>query len=216
MPKFSFPNPRHSTSDGIVALGGDLAPERVMAAYQEGIFPWPIEGLPLAWFCPPKRAILEFDRIHLSRSLAKTQKKSNFRFSIDQAFCEVITACADSPRPGQSGTWITPEMKEAYLELHQRKLAHSIEVWSEDQLVGGIYGIDAGGAFSGESMFYRKPNASKLAILYLMNYLHTRGLSWLDIQVLTPHLEALGAREIERNEFLLKLKNAQKTAVPLF
>src|SRR4051812_36000266 len=130
MPLYRFPDPRLSTPEGIVALGGDLKVERLITAYRMGIFPWPIEGIPLAWFCPPRRAILEFDQLHISRSLTRVRKRLPFRFTIDQVFQEVIQACSTSPRPGQEGTWITPEMTQAYCELHRLGIAHSIETWN--------------------------------------------------------------------------------------
>ncbi|MGZ3689329.1 MAG: leucyl/phenylalanyl-tRNA--protein transferase [Bdellovibrionota bacterium] len=212
----SFPDPRQTTEEGILALGGDLEPETLLLAYRQGIFPWPIEGYPLAWFCPPKRAVLELERLHIPRSLAKVAKKTPFRFTIDQAFDEVIAACAEASRPGQPGTWITPEMLDAYRVLHRLGRAHSVEAWEDQELVGGIYGVDAGGAFAGESMFFRKPYASKLALLHLLEHLRARGLEWIDIQMLTPHMEALGAREISRDAFLRKLSQTQARGLTLF
>jgi leucyl/phenylalanyl-tRNA--protein transferase len=216
MPILKFPNPRLTSQDGIVGFGGDLAPESLLLAYKQGIFPWPMEGLPLPWFCPPERAILAFKNIHVPRSLEKARKRSPLRYSIDQAFQQVIQACASTKRPGQRGTWITHEMLGAYVNLHQLGHAHSVEVWRDDHLVGGIYGVDAGGAFAGESMFHREPNASKLALLHLCEYLMSRGLDWMDIQMLTPHMEALGAQEISRNEFLDKLAKTQERRLQLF
>lgn len=211
-----FPNPRNSTPEGIVAIGGDLEPESLILAYRQGIFPWPIEGLPLTWFCPPTRAILEWDRLHIPRSLAKVKRKNRFHFTWDQAFPQVIEACSQIPRPHQSGTWITDEIKEAYCTFHQLGYAHSLEVWKDQELVGGLYGVDAGGVFAGESMFYLEPNASKLAILFLMEYLYSRGSTWLDIQTLTPHMEGLGAREIDRDEFLIRLQESLDQGFELF
>jgi leucyl/phenylalanyl-tRNA---protein transferase len=211
-----FPDPRHASPDGIVALGGDLEPESLILAYSQGIFPWPIEGLPLAWFCPPERAILEWNRLHIPRSLAKAGKNSDFQFTIDRAFHQVIETCAKSPRPGQTGTWITEELKVAYCKFHELGHAHSIEVWSSNELVGGLYGVDGGGSFAAESMFHKVSHASKLAILFLMDHLHSRGLTWMDIQVLTPHMEALGARVISRDRFLSKLKQNKSLGLKLF
>jgi leucyl/phenylalanyl-tRNA--protein transferase len=216
MPVRQFPDPRNTTEDGIVALGGDLEPETLMLAYLQGIFPWPISGLPLTWFCPPERGILEWDRLHIPKSLARAKKKNQFHFTVDQEFEKVIRFCAKLPRPGQDGTWITKGIIEAYCELHRIGYAHSIEVWEKDELVGGIYGVESDGAFAGESMFHLKPNASKLGILFLMEYLHSKGQEWLDIQVITPHMEALGARLIPRDNFLKKLAESQKRGVRLF
>lgn len=216
MPVTRFPDPRRSTPEGIVALGGDLHPDSLILAYSQGIFPWPIEGLPLAWFCPPERAILEFEQLHIPRSLVRAKKNSHLLFTRDQAFREVITACGELPRPNPGGTWITPEMRKAYIHLHKQGIAHSMEAWEGKELVGGIYGVEVRGVFSGESMFYRKPNASKLVLLALMDYLNSKGLSWIDIQVMTPHMESLGARLLNRDLFLKKLSQTQALGLQLF
>ncbi len=220
MPILQFPDPHHSTEEGIVALGGDLATESLLLAYRQGIFPWPMEGIPLAWFCPTERAILEFRNLHLSRSLEqdlrKARQQGTYRFTIDHAFEQVISECARSPRPGQKGTWITGSMKKAYIRLHHLKHAHSVEVWRDQVLVGGIYGVDPGGSFAGESMFYKEPNASKFALIHLCETLKEKGLEWIDIQVMTPHMEALGARLIPRNDFLKKLNELHEKKLSLF
>src|SRR5581483_4274156 len=196
-----FPNPKYAeTYEGILAVGGHLTTDFLLEAYSNGIFPWPIDGLPLTWFCPEERAVLEFADLHIPKSLAKARKKSNLRFTIDKDFPGVITACARVRRPGQSGTWITPEMLRAYCELHRLGHVHSAEAWDGDKLVGGIYGVDANGTFTGESMFHLRPYASKLALLHLIDHLKCRGLDWLDIQVMTPHMEAMGAKSISRDE----------------
>lgn len=205
MPVRSFPDPRTASPEGIVAVGGDLDPTTLLAAYRTGIFPWPVDGLPLLWFSPAKRAVLEFDRLHVPRSLAQARRRGRFRFSFDRAFDAVIQGCAETARPGQRGTWITPAIVCGYTELHRKGWAHSVEAWEGDRLVGGVYGVDVDGAFSAESMFYREPNASKLALLVLVNRLRAGGLDWMDIEVLTPHMERLGAREIPRDEFLERL-----------
>ena len=217
MPVAEFPDPRLTDEEGLLALGGDLHPESLLLAYRQGIFPWPHEGMPLAWFSPPERAILESSRLRINRSLAKAARQSGLRFTIDQAFDRVIQACAESPRPGQEGTWITPAMLRAYRELSRRGHAHSVEAWNASgELVGGIYGVDPGGAFSAESMFYRQPSASKLALLHLMEHVAVRGLDWIDIQVMTPHLEALGARLVPREEFLGRLGSELGRGLKLF
>lgn len=216
MPIAAFPDPRESTPEGIVALGGDLHTDSLLRAYRSGIFPWPHRGLPLLWFSPPERGVLEFKELHIPRSLAGARRKGTFRFTVDRAFREVIAACAGARRPGQGGTWITPEMLEAYCELHRLGHAHSVEAWKDERLVGGIYGVDAGGAFSGESMFYLEPNASKLALLRLIEHLASRGLGWMDIQMVTPHMKTLGGREIPRAEFLAKLARALSAGLKLF
>lgn len=159
----------------------------------------------MLWFCPETRAILEFDRLHLPRSLRRARSQSTLRFTIDRAFRRVITACARSPRPGQQGTWITGELLHAYVRFHEEGYAHSVEAWDDDQLVGGIYGVDVDGAFCAESMFYIEPNASKLALLFLIDHLRAAGLDWLDVQVMTPHIARLGGREISRDDFLDRL-----------
>jgi leucyl/phenylalanyl-tRNA--protein transferase len=216
MPILQFPDPRNTDEDGILALGGDLEPESLQLAYSQGIFPWPISGLPLAWFCPPERAILEYDYLHIAKSLARLKKKGVYRYTIDQDFKKVISLCAQTPRPDQKGTWITRKILQAYQKFHDLGFAHSIEVWREETLVGGLYGVDAGGAFAAESMFHLESNTSKLAILYLLEYLQSRGLNWIDIQVMTPHMEVMGARMVSRDVFLEKLKETQTLGFRLF
>ncbi|HZT58866.1 MAG TPA: leucyl/phenylalanyl-tRNA--protein transferase [Pyrinomonadaceae bacterium] len=211
-----FPDPRHATSEGVVAYGGRPDPDLLVEAYTNGIFPWPVEGYPLLWFCPPQRAILFFDELHVPRSLARERRRTALRFTIDQAFERVIASCASVERAHEAGTWITPEMIRGYTELHRSGRAHSVEAWEGVELVGGIYGVDAGGAFAGESMFRLRPNASKLALLFLVEHLKTRGLDWLDIQVMTPHMEALGARLVSRDSFLERLARTQGRGLKLF
>jgi leucyl/phenylalanyl-tRNA--protein transferase len=200
----------------LVAIGGALRPEVLLAAYRRGIFPWPAEGMPMLWFSPAARAILEFDRLHVGRSLARARRRSTLRFTVDAAFAAVIGACATVPRPGQHGTWITPEVIEAYVRLHRCGAAHSVEAWRGAELVGGIYGVAVDGTFSAESMFHREPNASKLALLHLVEHLRARGLDWMDVQVLSPHLERLGARAVSRAEFLARLARTQARGLRLF
>lgn len=212
----NFPDPRYASPDGIVAFGGALTTQNLLAAYRRGIFPWPIEGLPLPWFCPAERAILEFKDLHLPRSLRHARNRSRFRFTINQAFPSVIRACAQVPRAGETGTWITPQIFQSYCELHQLGYAHSVEAWEDETLVGGIYGVAVDGAFGGESMFYLRPYASKMALLFLIEHLQSRGLDWMDIQMMTPHMAALGAKELPREEFLQKLFNTQSPGLKLF
>jgi leucyl/phenylalanyl-tRNA--protein transferase len=211
-----FPDPRYATHEGLVALGGELRAENVLEAYRRGIFPWPIEGLPLPWFCPPERAILEFKELHISRSLAKERRRTRLRFTIDRNFGAVIGACARVLRAGERGTWITPGVIRAYTELHRRGHVHSVEAWEDDALVGGLYGVDADGAFAGESMFYLRPNASKLALLFLIEHLSGAGLDWMDIQMMTPHMKTLGAKLITRDRFLERLKETRTRGLKLF
>jgi leucyl/phenylalanyl-tRNA--protein transferase len=216
MPIVAFPDPRTADADGIVAVGGDLHPETLSLAYRQGIFPWPVNGLPLLWFCPAERAILEFAALHIPRSLARARRRTQLRFTIDTAFPAVIRGCAQAPRPGQEGTWITLQMVAAYTLLHRLGIAHSVEAWHEGHLVGGLYGVAVDGAFAAESMFYREPNASKLALLHLVDHLRGRGLDWLDTQMLTPHIERLGATTISREAFLEKLQRTRARGLELF
>lgn len=216
MALIKFPDPRFAAAEGIVVIGGEVNVPNLLNAYRSGIFPWPIDGWPLTWFCPAERAILEFKDLHVPRSLQREQHRASFHFTIDQNFRAVINCCARITRAGEQGTWITPQMLRAYCELHAAGHAHSVEAWAGDELVGGLYGVDAGGAFAGESMFHLRPNASKLALLYLIAHLQTRGLDWLDIQVLTPHMTALGATEIDREEFLAKLAATRARGLKLF
>lgn len=203
-------------ADDIVAVGGDLEPETLVYAYRRGVFPWPAEGLPLLWYCPRERAILELDRVHVGRTLARERRRSPLRLSTDEDFAGVMAACAATPRPGQAGTWITPAMLDAYKELHRLGVTHSVEAWDSDDLVGGIYGVDVDGAFAAESMFYRRPYASKLALLHLIDHLRSRGLGWIDIQVMTPHMERLGATTIGRASFLRRLNETRRLGLTLF
>lgn len=201
----------------IIGFGWELSIENLKTAYRKGIFPWPIDGLPLPWFCPQRRAILEFADLRVPRSLAKEQRKRRFTFTIDKDFRGVIESCAAMKRPDQPGTWITPEFTERYTELFLLGMAHSVEAWdNQGELAGGLYGVDAGGVFVGESMFYKQPNASKLALLFLIDHLRKRGSTWLDNQVMTPHFAALGAKEIERIDFLKKLSETQELGLTLF
>lgn len=201
----------------VVSFGTPLTVETVSEAYRKGIFPWYTKGIPLPWHCPEQRAILEFGELHIPRSLKREQQKALFTFTIDQDFRSVIKSCAAAKRPDQGGTWITSEFIDVYCELQETGMAHSVEAWdAEGKLVGGLYGIDAGGVFCGESMFYKAPNASKLALLFLIDYMRERGATWLDAQVMTPHLEALGAKESNRHEFLYKLKTTQELRLRLF
>jgi leucyl/phenylalanyl-tRNA---protein transferase len=210
-----FPDPRAARGD-IIAIGADLSLETLRDAYGHGIFPWPHDDLPLPWFSPRRRAVIFFEELHVGRSLRRTAKRSLFRFSIDEAFDSVIRACASVPRREGEGTWIGPDMIRAYLRLHRSGIAHSVEAWKDDELVGGLYGVDAGGVFTGESMFHRRTDASKLALLHLIGQLRARGATWLDCQMLTPHMRALGAREIPRSRFLDLLAETQARGLQLF
>lgn len=214
-----WPSPNPTDEFGLVALDFNLTPERVISAYRHGVFPWPDASPlhPIPWVSPPRRAILEFDALHLPRSLCKSQRRlAALRFTIDRAFPAVIRGCAAAARPGQRGTWITPPMIATYVEVHRRGHAHSIEAWEGDALVAGLYGVSAGGIFAGESMFHRVDDGSKLCLLHLVAHLRARGATCLDIQQLTPHLAALGAREISRADFLFRLAAEQRRPRQLF
>jgi len=216
VPLISFPDPREAGPEGVVAVGGSLRPEVLLAAYRNGIFPWPVRDLPMLWFCPAERGVLEFKDLHIPRSLARARRGRHWRCTIDCAFPSVIRACAQTPRPGQDGTWITPEIVSGYIRLHELGFAHSVEAWEGDRLVGGLYGVEVDGAFSAESMFYRRPNASKLALMYLIGRLKHAELEWMDIQVLSDHMARLGAKEISRDEFLEKLRRTRRRNLRLF
>lgn len=219
MSAIEWTSPDPADEIGLVALDYNLSPDRLISAYRHGVFPWPDSSpfSPIPWVCPPRRAILEFDALHIPRNLRKSQRGlATLKFTIDTAFPMVIAACAGAPRPGQRGTWITPAMIGAYTELHRRGHAHSVEVWDGDSLVGGLYGVTAGGVFTGESMFHRIDDASKLCVLHLVEHLRGRGATWIDIQQLTRHFALLGAREISRDEFLRKLAVERRAARTLF
>ena len=211
-----FPDPRYARGD-IVAIGNDLRAETLRDAYRHGIFPWPHEELAaIPWFSPRRRAVIFFDELHFGRTLRKTMKRGAFTFTIDRDFASVIRECSLVPRPGQDGTWISDEIIDAYMRFHASGDAHSVEVWHDGELAGGLYGIDSGGVFTGESMFHRESDTSKLALIFLIEHLKSRGCTWIDCQVMTPHMEALGAREIGRAKFLDLLAIDQARGVSLF
>lgn len=211
----AFPDPALAEPDGLLAVGGDLSPERLLSAYAEGIFPWYDERSPILWWSPDPRLVLEPERLHLSRSLLRTLRRGTYRVTADRAFGEVIRRCAAHPRPGQRGTWITPEMVSAYGRLHELGFAHSFEAWRGDELAGGLYGVSLGAAFFGESMFADRSDASKVAFVRAVEWLAGRGIRLLDCQVRTEHLVSLGAREIRRSEFLARLAAALEAPTAL-
>ncbi len=203
-----FPPVEASTPEGLVAIGGDLRPERLLEAYRRGIFPWYSDDQPILWWSPDPRTVLFPAKLKVSRSLRKTLRQGKFRVSLDQAFDAVMRACA-GPRGNQpSGTWITPAMLEAYVRLHALGHAHSVEVWDDGQLVGGLYGVALGAAFFGESMFSRATDASKVAFVRLVRQLEAWGYTLVDCQVASAHLFSLGAEEIPRADFLARLAAA--------
>ncbi|MGD8690223.1 MAG: leucyl/phenylalanyl-tRNA--protein transferase [Gammaproteobacteria bacterium] len=191
--------------EGLLAAGGDLSPERLLAAYRMGIFPWYEAGQPILWWSPNPRAVLFADELRISRSLRKTLRRGLFEPRLDCDFAAVVDACA-APRAGQRGTWITPEMSAAYCRLHQLGWAHSVETWQQGRLVGGLYGVAIGRVFFGESMFSRVSDASKVALAHLVRECRTRGIEMIDCQLPSPHLARLGARLLERGEFLSRLR----------
>lgn len=214
---YPFPDPALADEDGLLALGVPVTPANLRAAYARGIFPWPYSARhAVPWVSPGERAVLEFAALHIPKTLRQARQRTSWTFTIDRAFAAVMAACAAAHRPGQRGTWITPAMRAGYLALHLAGGAHSVEVWDGERLVGGLYGVDAGGLFTGESMFHLAPNASKLALLHLIDHLTARGADWLDIQQLTPHFEVLGARLIPRAEFLARLAQERKVHRALF
>jgi leucyl/phenylalanyl-tRNA--protein transferase len=189
---------------GLLAAGGDLSTARLVAAYRRGIFPWYSPGQPVLWWSPDPREVLPVDELHVSRSLARTLRRRGFATSVDTGFAAVIDACA-APRAASPGTWITPEMRAAYLRLHALGSAHSIEVWLGAELVGGVYGVAVGRVFSGESMFSRVSDASKVALLALASWCRARGHVLIDCQLPSAHLRSLGSRPMQRAEFLAYL-----------
>lgn len=204
----AFPDPRRSEPDGLLAVGGDLSPERLLAAYRAGIFPWYGPDAPILWWSPDPRLVLEPARLHVPRSLARTRRRAPYRLTTDTAFDRVIQACAEAGRPGQEGTWITPAMVRAYRQLHELGFAHSFEAWEGEALVGGLYGVSLGAAFFGESMFAARPDASKLAFVESVEWLAARGVRLIDCQVRTEHLARFGAEEWPRQRFLTALDEA--------
>jgi leucyl/phenylalanyl-tRNA---protein transferase len=205
MPPLYFPDPRNSSAEGIVAAGGDLSPERLLDAYRHGIFPWPMDDFePLLWWSPDPRGVLPLDGFIKSRRLLRRIRTGEFVVTCDRAFRETMIGCATgNGRDG--GTWITPEMIEGYTRLNRLGHAHSIEVWQNDELVGGTYGIAIGGLFAAESMFYRVRDASKVALYMLVEHLKSRGYQLLDVQQWTPHTGSLGVIEVSREQYLQKL-----------
>ena len=197
-----FPDPSFADPSGLLGVGGDLSPARLVLAYRSGIFPWYSEGQPILWWSPDPRMVLFTDELRVRRSLAKRIRQGRYRITLDQAFEEVLAACGTIERPDQDGTWITGEMAAAYEALHHLGYAHSVEAWEGDQLVGGLYGVAVGRLFSGESMFAIRPDASKIAFVHLARQLALWGFPLVDCQVHTGHLQRFGAREIERSAYL--------------
>jgi leucyl/phenylalanyl-tRNA--protein transferase len=206
-----FPDPEEADPDGLLAIGGDLSPQRLIVAYAMGIFPWYSKGSPILWWSPEPRLALLPQRLHVPASLKRVLNAGRLRFSLDTAFGQVIRACACAPRPGQDGTWILPEMIAAYEALHALGIAHSAEAWADDgnggsELVGGLYGVALGSVFFGESMFRATPNASKALFVTLVRWLAARGCTLIDCQQTTEHMLRFGAEELSRAEFRARLQ----------
>jgi leucyl/phenylalanyl-tRNA--protein transferase len=200
-----FPDPELAEEDGLLAVGGDLSTDRLLLAYQSGIFPWYSDDEPILWFSPHERFVLYPEELKVSKSMRRVLNSGMFKVTTDQCFEKVIAACSQMEREGQDGTWITADMQAAYIELHQKGYAHSVEVWQGDNLAGGLYGVQVGPVFCGESMFSLVSNASKTALIYLCN---TGLFSLIDCQVHTDHLASMGARMISRAAYLKVLENA--------
>ena len=204
-PEFPDPNSAAEEFDGLLAVGGNLDPTTLVAAYRQGIFPWYQDGDPILWWSPAQRCVLEPSAIHISNSLRQCLRRQNYQITINKAFDRVIEACA-APRDKDAGTWIVPSMIRAYNQLHQLGHAHSVEVWIDKQLVGGIYGLIVGAIFCGESMFSQCTNGSKIAMAHLCHWLQDGGFTFLDCQISNPHLMRMGAKEIVREAFLGELE----------
>lgn len=203
---YAFPNPELAEDDGLLAVGGDLSLERLLVAYSNGIFPWFSEGDPILWFSPHQRCVIYPDKIKVSKSMSKVLSSKTFSITIDKAFEDVIKSCATTPRIGQDGTWITDDMQKAYINLHNNGFAHSVEVWQNGKLVGGLYGVKINCVFCGESMFSHVSNASKAALIYLSE----TDIDLIDCQLPTDHLISLGAEMIERDLYIEVLHGHKK------
>jgi len=203
-----FPHPNFADESGLLAVGGDLSPERLLLAYSQGIFPWYAEDEPIMWWSPNPRMILFPDELKVSKSLKQSINNKEFEIKFDTLFEKVISNCSKSPRSDQDGTWITEQMKQAYTNLHQLGYAHSVETYFNGELVGGLYGISLGKAFFGESMFFTKRDASKIALYFLVQKLKEWDFHFIDAQVETEHLKSMGAQLISRKEFLISLNTA--------
>ena len=207
-PEYLFPDAEEADPDGLLAIGGGLEPERLLLAYATGIFPWYSEGQPILWHSPDPRMVLWPADLRISKSLRRTLQKGSYETRFDTAFDEVIERCAAVPRRGQRGTWIRPEMIEAYRSLHKRGVSHSVETWRAGRLVGGLYGVSLGGCFFGESMFSLERDASKVALVALVRRLQAWNFDLIDCQIYTDHLARLGAVEMERGKFLQILRTS--------
>ena len=210
-----FPPVEIADEDGLLAVGGDLSISTLAAAYHSGVFPWPVEGVPTLWFAPPERCVLFLDEFHISKRLKRDLKNCDFEYLINRDFASVIRSCA-APRTYENQTWILPDMQRAYCKLHHAGHAHSVEVWRNGELVGGLYGVSWGAYFGGESMFHRADNASKAALIFLVEHLKSRGATWIDVQMPTQLFLSFGARLIPRDDFMALLKRSLTRDVCLF
>ena len=215
MDSLSFPPLDNALDEpnGLLAFGGDLTTKRIISAYSKGIFPWFSEGETILWWSPNPRAVILTDKIRINRTLKKVLKQQHFTVTVNKSFAQVIEFCADAPFR-KEGTWIIPQMVDAYLALHKQGIAHSIEVWMNEELAGGLYGVAINGFFSGESMFYRQSNASKIALVYLSQLLKEQDIKMIDCQISNPFLEDMGSIEIDRNSFINKKNNAIANKLP--
>lgn len=206
-----FPDPRETLAEGILAVGGKLDVGTLYAAYSRGIFPWPHPGMPMLWFSPEKRGVLFFEDLKIPESLRRFRRRNpQIQFTVNQSFTEIMDECSKQPRPGQDGTWIIAAMKRAYLDFFNAGFCLAIGVWEDGILIGGIYGVLVEGVFSGESMFYKKSNASKLALWKLIEILSEMGHQWIDVQMVTPVVESLGGKYIDREEYLELLEQRHR------
>ena len=209
-----FPDPHDASEDGLLAVGGDLKVATLVDAYSRGIFPWPQEGLPLLWFSPSRRGILDFADVHWPKRFLQEMRAKSLRVTFNQAFARVIHECASVPRSHEAGTWILPPIEGAYRRFHEAGYAHSVECWGTDgSLIGGLYGVFVKGVFAGESMFHHESGASKRCLYALVMKLRELGLSWMDTQMVTPVLETFGGKYISRDEFLERLERAHADPV---
>ena len=208
----AFPDPRSADDDGLLAIGGDLSVDRLLLAYDSGVFPWYGSDLPPLWWSPDPRAVMDRKHLHVSRSMRRVLQRRDFELSWNRAFCEVMHACGQQR---DAGTWILPEMEQAYAELHRLGHAHSMEVWAKGLLIGGLYGVQRGALFAAESMFHRRRDASKVALIATVRSLFARGIELFDVQFTTRHLISLGARDISRDEYLERLARARRRQVDL-
>jgi len=200
--KFCFPHPSTADSNGVLAIGGDLHPERLLLAYQYGIFPWFNEGDPVIWWHPDPRFVIYPDEVKIAKSMRPYFNQEKYSITFDRSFIDVIDACQNISRKGQPGTWITEDIIDAYDYLHQMGYAHSVEVWADEELVGGLYGVSLGKVFFGESMFSKEKNTSKIALIALCRVLEEKGFQFIDCQIANAHLKSMGGRYISREEFM--------------